>query len=446
MNAEEILALDQQFCWHPFTQAQTALPPLPVVEGKDEFLITADGKRYFDAVSSWWVNLHGHSHPQIASAIAHQANTLEHVMFAGVTHPPAVQLAKRLIQKAPANQQRVFYSDNGSTAVEVALKMAFQYWHNKGQGQSRRQLIALEGAYHGDTFGAMSTGRSSGFYDPFKPWLFEVQFIPTGLCSETETESLAALDKLLSDQAQHIATLIVEPLVQGASGMRMMSPAYVAELTKRCAKHDVLVIFDEVMTGFGRTGTFFAAEQVESEGGLADLICLSKGLTGGSMPMGATLATEQVYEAFLDESVGKALLHGHSYTANPLGCAAALASLDLFDQGPAWQGIRQIEAVHSERLAKLANHPQIKNPRQCGTIAAFELKSESNQYGSAGSQWIRQRFFEHGIVVRPLGLSMYWIPPYCTSPETLNKAYDVLELILAEWAQTSVKKQGSELF
>lgn len=446
MNAEEILALDQRYCWHPFTQAHTALPPMPVVEGRDEFLITADGERYFDAVSSWWVNLHGHSHPTIAKAITNQANTLEHVMFAGVTHPPAVQLAKRLIDKAPANQQRVFYSDNGSTAVEVALKMAFQYWHNKGQGETRRRVIALDGAYHGDTFGAMATGQSSGFYDPFKPWLFDVHFIPTGLSSESEAESLAALDQLLQKESSSIAALILEPLVQGASGMRMMSAAYVAELTKKCAAQNILVIFDEVMTGFGRTGTFFAAEQVEAHGGQADLICISKGLTGGSMPMGATLSTEQVYEAFLDESVSKALLHGHSYTANPLGCAAALASLDLFDDGTAWQGIRRIESIHRERLSKLTNHPQIKNPRQCGTIAAFELKSETNQYGSAGSQWIRKQFLDNGIVVRPLGLSMYWIPPYCTSSETLNKAYDALEKVLCEWGKTSISRQGSELF
>lgn len=444
MNAEEILALDRQFCWHPFTQAQTASNPLPVVQAKEEFLISADGSRYFDAASSWWVNLHGHSHPTIANAIGKQAHSLEHVMFAGVTHPPAVKLAQRLIEKAPENLQRVFYSDNGSTAVEVALKMAFQYWDNKGQ--ARRQIIALEGAYHGDTFGAMSTGRSSGFYDPFIPWLFDVKFIPTGLCPLTESESLSALDHLLERHHHKIAALIIEPLVQGASGMRMMSASYVAALTKRCAQHNVLVIFDEVMTGFGRTGTFFAAEQVQEHGGMADLICLSKGLTGGAMPMGATLATESIYEAFLDDRVERALLHGHSYTANPLGCAAALASLDLFDNGSAWRGIKLIQSIHQERIAQLIDHPQIKNPRQCGTIAAFELKSESNQYGSAGSQWIRQQFFENRIVVRPLGLSVYWIPPYCTSAETLNNAYDVLEMILEKWTKASVNKQGSELF
>ena len=200
------------------------------------------------------------------------------------------------------------------------------------------------------------------------------------------------------------------------------------------------------MTGFGRTGTFFAAEQVEKLGGQADLICVSKGLTGGSLPMGATLSTEAVYETFLDEQVGKALLHGHSYTANPLGCAAALASLDLFDEGIAWQGIERITAIHTERLALLQEHPQIENLRQCGTIAAFELKSETNQYGSASSQWIRQQFFNRGIIARPLGLSMYWIPPYCTSADTLHGAYDALEEVLALWSQSTRHQSGSELF
>lgn len=441
----ELLELDAQYCWHPFTQMQTAAPPLAVVRGEGEFLFDAQGHKYFDAVSSWWVNIHGHSNPAIAKAIARQALELEHVMFAGVTHPPAVQLAERLVKSAPAPMAKVFYSDNGSTAIEVALKMAFQYWQNKGV-TTKKRIIALEGGYHGDTFGAMATGKSSGFYDPFAPWLFQVDFIPTGVCACTEEETLAALDQLLANNAGDIAALVLEPLIQGASGMRFMRPAHVAELCKRCEAAGVLVIFDEVFTAFGRTGTLFAAEQVAQFGGQADIICISKGLTGGFMPMAATLTSQAVYDAFLSNKVGNALLHGHSYTANPLGCAAALASLALFDEESTWANIHRIEATHQRWLPALACHPLIENPRVCGTVAAFELKSSHSQYGSSASQWIRQTFLELGIVVRPLGSTVYWVPPYCTAPETLEHAYQSLMQVLQRWGSLIAPGPGSELF
>ncbi len=453
LSHTDLIELDAQYCWHPFTQMQTAAAPLAVVRGQNEFLFDAQGKRYFDAVSSWWVNIHGHSHPAIAQAIAKQATQLEHVMFAGVTHPPAALLAQQLIQHAPAPMAKVFYSDNGSTAIEVALKMAFQYWQNQG-APSKKRIIALEGGYHGDTFGAMATGKSSGFYDPFAPWLFKVDFIPTGVCHCTEEAALAALDQLLEDGAADIAALILEPLIQGASGMRFMRPAFVAELCKRCKAADVLVIFDEVFTAFGRTGTLFAAEQVALFGGQADMICISKGLTGGFMPMAATLTSQAVYNAFLSDEVGRALLHGHSYTANPLGCAAALASLALFDEKTTWAHIRDIEATHHRWLPTLACHPWIENPRVCGTVAAFELKSRQSQsgsasdasYGSNASQWIRQTFLELGIVVRPLGSTVYWVPPYCTAPDTLENAYQTLMQILQCWGSLTAPGPGSELF
>lgn len=442
---EELLRLDTQYCWHPFTQMQTATPPLTVVQAENEFLIDAHGKRYFDAVSSWWVNIHGHSQPDIAAAIAAQALRLEHVMFAGVTHPPAASLAQQLVERAPDPMAKVFYSDNGSTAIEVALKMAFQYWQNHSQPQKKR-LIALDGGYHGDTFGAMAAGRSSGFYDPFKPWLFEVDFIPTGTCACTEEQALAALDQLLTRQSEQIAALVIEPLIQGASGMRFSRPEFVAQLCQRCHQAGVLVIFDEVFTAFGRTGTLFAADQVSQFGGHADIICISKGLTAGFMPMGATLTSQAVYDAFLSDQVGQALLHGHSYTANPLGCAAALASLALFDQPDTWVRIKAIEQQHQRWLTKLACHPLIENPRVCGTIAAFELKSTHNQYGSAASQWIRQTFLDMGIVVRPLGNTVYWVPPYCTQPNTLEHAYQTLMDLLQRWGALNAPSPGSELF
>lgn len=449
LSHTELLELDAQYCWHPFTQMQTASAPLGVVRGQGEFLFDAQGKKYFDAVSSWWVNIHGHSHPDIAQAIAAQASELEHVMFAGVTHPPAALLAQQLIQHAPAPMAKVFYSDNGSTAIEVALKMAFQYWQNKGVAGKKR-IIALEGGYHGDTFGAMATGKSSGFYDPFAPWLFEVDFIPTGVCHCTEEAALAALDQLLKVSASDMAALILEPLIQGASGMRFMRPAFVAELCKRCKAAGVLVIFDEVFTAFGRTGTLFAAVQVAEFGGQADMICISKGLTGGFMPMAATLTSQAVYDAFLSDEVGRALLHGHSYTANPLGCAAALASMALLNEETTKARIRDIENIHQHWLPTLACHPWIENPRVCGTVAAFELKSKQSQcgssYGSNTSQWIRETFLELGIVVRPLGNTVYWVPPYCTAPDTLENAYQTLMQILQRWCSLTAPGPGSELF
>ncbi|HEX4878260.1 MAG TPA: adenosylmethionine--8-amino-7-oxononanoate transaminase [Limnobacter sp.] len=442
----DLLATDQQYCWHPFTQMQTAQAPLPVVRGQGEFLYTSEGKRYFDAVSSWWVNIHGHAHPAIAQAIAIQAGLLEHVMFAGVTHPPAATLAKRLVQRAPTPMAKVFYSDNGSTAIEVALKMAFQYWQNKGGLQAqRRKVIALQGGYHGDTFGAMAAGQSSGFYDPFKPWLFGVDFITTGTCACTEEQSLAELDHLLENGEQY-AAILLEPLLQGASGMRMIRPAHVAELCRRCQAAGLLVIFDEVFTAFGRTGTLYAAEQVAQHDGHADIIAISKGLTGGFMPMAATLTSQAVYEAFLSNRVDHALLHGHSYTANPLGCAAALANLDLFEQADTWRNIARLSDIHAQWMPTLATHPLLENPRQCGTVMAFELKSNQTQYGSSVSQWLRQAFLEQGIVVRPLGNTLYWVPPYCTSTDTLQHAYQTLLKVLERWGQLQAPSSGSELF
>ena len=446
MNTQEIIHLDQTYCWHPFTQAKTAEPPLVIVKGDKEFLYGADHTAYFDAASSWWVNVHGHAHPEIVQAITQQAQHLEHVMFAGITHQPAAELAACLIAKAPKTMRRVFYSDNGSTAVEVALKMAFQYWYNQTKHATRKKIIAFEGAYHGDTFGAMATGRTSGFYDPFKPWLFEVEFIPFGTNPESEQHSLHALEVLLAQHSEQIAAFIAEPLVQGASGMRMCRPEYLAQITQHCAAHNILVIFDEVMTGFGRTGTLFAAEQIVQHQGHVDLMCLSKGLTGGFLPMGATLTSQAVYDAFFDDQLHKALLHGHSYTANPLGCAAALASLKLFDQPETWQGIHTLANTHHKHLLELAQHPAIENPRQCGTIAAFEIKSSSHAYGSATSQWLRSALLSQGIIARPLGRTMYWLPPYCTQESTLQNAYACLLNILEQCASVPSHRSGNALF
>ncbi len=452
-DTTDLLLRDQQFCWHPFTQAATALPPLPIVKGAGAYLYSDTGQAYIDAVSSWWVNIHGHCHPAIAKAIGQQALQLEQAMFAGITHPPAVNLSQALADRAPGQLQHVFFTDNGSTAIEVALKMACQYWSN--QGQSRRRFLAMRGGYHGDTFGAMSTGRSSGFYTPFEPWLFKTDFLPYPDTahgedpSQAERDSLHCLDRYLQTHAADTAALIIEPLVQGASGMRMVRTEFIRALTVRCQSMGIPVIFDEVMTGFARTGTLFAADQLstpEHRGLAPDILCLSKGLTGGFLPMGATIATPAIYQAFLSQDVNKALLHGHSYTANPLGCAAALASLQLFDDQQVWNQIRTIEATHAMALEQLARHPAVQRTRQCGTIAAFEVKTSEGGYGSSISQWLRQALLREHILVRPLGNTLYVIPPYCISHSDLCRVYEAFERVLTQWVRQEAQPGNSELF
>ncbi|WP_119155034.1 adenosylmethionine--8-amino-7-oxononanoate transaminase [Caldimonas tepidiphila] len=437
MDSQELLALDRAHCWHPFTQAQTAAPPLLIERAAGAHLFAADGRRYFDAVSSWWVNLHGHAHTRIAEAIAQQARQMEQVMFAGLTHAPAIELAAALAARLPPPLQHVFFSDNGSTAIEVALKMCVQYWANRGR--PRRRFLSLEGGYHGDTFGAMAAGRSSGFYGPFADWLFEVDVLPCAHgawdtpdadLEAAERAALAALDAYLSAHGDELVAFVLEPLVQGASGMRMQRAAHVAALVRRVQAAGVPVIFDEVMTGFGRTGTLFACEQV---GVAPDIICLSKGLTGGFLPMGATVAQPHLYEAFLGESVERALLHGHSYTANPLGCAAALASLRVFDEEATLARIAAQGALHEELLRELAAHPLVRAPRRCGSIAAFDLRLSDAGYGSSAGQWLRERMRERGVLLRPLGTSVYFIAPYCSSEDDFRAAYAALREVLDAW-------------
>lgn len=443
------LKLDRQYCWHPFTQAQTATPPLVILKAQGAYVFDENGQSYIDAISSWWVNLHGHAHPTIAKAIAAQAQQLEHVMFAGITHPPAIQLAQKLVERLPAPLQYVFFSDNGSTAIEVALKMACQYWRNRGT--PRKRFLAFQGAYHGDTFGAMSTGKSSGFYTPFSDWLFEVDFLPYPAYWQghdpkaEETQALEALEDYLKIHGKQLVAFIIEPLVQGASGMRMARPEFLRAAVTRVQAHKIPVIFDEVMTGFGRTGTFFAAEQI---GVTPDLLCLSKGLTGGFLPMGTTIAQPHIYDAFLDDDVGKALLHGHSYTANPLGCAAALASLNVFDDENTLTQIQAISTNQHHLLEKLAQHPAVQRPRQCGTITAFEIinKKNSTSSNSAAGQWLREYMRAQGILLRPLGATVYLIPPYCITTSALEKIYSTLHQGLDAWLQAAHNEKISDFF
>ncbi|MBU0654530.1 MAG: adenosylmethionine--8-amino-7-oxononanoate transaminase [Gammaproteobacteria bacterium] len=425
----DTLTLDCQHVWHPFTQAQTAPEPIPVKSAKGIRLYTEDGREFLDMISSWWVNIHGHAHPTIAAAIAHQAQTLEQVIFAGFTHQPAAQLAHELVQRLPTGLTRVFFSDNGSTAVEVALKMAVQYWSNQGDTQ-RTRFLAFEGGYHGDTVGAMSAGKGSGFFDTYGSMLFEVGLLPFPATWDGDSDvaakeqaALARLDEYLADHGDTIAALIMEPLVQGSAGMRMCRPEFLQALAAKLRSAGILLIFDEVMTGFGRTGALFASLKAQVT---PDIICLSKGLTAGFLPMSVTVATEAVYSAFLGETFDRSLVHGHSFTANPLGCAAALASLQVFADEQTLQKLPQIEAWHCQGLAQLAGYPQAQHFRVMGSIAAFDVVAEDAGYTSAVGAQLKAFFHERGLLLRPLGNVLYLLPPYCVTEAELAHAYQVI--------------------
>jgi len=419
--SDDLLDLDRRHVWHPFTQEQTAPPPLVAVGGQGAEIITADGKRYVDLVSSWWVNLHGHANPVIARAVAEQAAQLEQVIFADFTHAPAARYAAKLAKLLPGDLDRVFYSDDGSTAVEVALKMALQYFTNMGV-EGRTKLLAFEGAYHGDTVGAMSVGRSSGYFRAWQNMLFPVEVLPypatwigDAEIEAKEAAALAALDAALKDD---VAAVIIEPLIQGASGMRMCRPGFVRAVTERVQASGALMIFDEVMTGFGRTGSLFACQQC---GVVPDFVCLSKGISGGFLPMAATVVREPIRQAFLGEGLDRAFLHGHSYTANPLGCAAALASLELLLSEDCTRRRQEIEALHRARL------PGVRGARAriTGTIAAIDLGSGGS--GASVGPKLKAFFRERGMMMRPMGPVAYFLTPYCISDEQLHRAWDALE-------------------
>lgn len=406
---------DEQVIWHPYTQMKNPLQHIPITRGEGVYLFDENGKKYIDAVSSWWVNIHGHAHPHIAAKVAEQLTTLEHVIFAGFTHEPAVQLAERLLPLLPGLQEKVFYSDNGSTAVEVALKMCLQYWVNTTK-QPRTKIIAFKDAYHGDTFGAMSVSGRSIFTDPFNSLLFDVEFIelPTA-------RNIAQLRSKLNYLSNEVACFIFEPMVLGASGMLMYEAAYLDELIETCQKHGILTIADEVMTGFGRTGKYFSCEALQNK---PDIFCLSKGLTGGTMPLGVTTCNSKVFNAFLSDDKLKTLYHGHSFTANPLACTAALASLDILLRAETLLHIKRIASRHQEFAETIQGHPKLKNIRQNGTILAMEWETGGNtSYLNGLRDQLYLYFLDRGIVLRPLGNVLYILPPYVISDEDLAYIY-----------------------
>ncbi|MEZ4446870.1 MAG: adenosylmethionine--8-amino-7-oxononanoate transaminase [Polyangiaceae bacterium] len=428
----DLSARDARVLWHPFTQAATAPPPLPVVAAEGAYLILEDGRRIFDGLSSWWSTLHGHGEPRIVEAIARQAARLDHVLFAGCTHPPAVELAERLVALAPAGLDRVFFSDDGSTAVEVALKMAFQLHHDRGD-RARRHFICLEGGYHGDTIGAMSAGDPRTFGEPFEPLLFPVtRVVPPldrgalddGAPAEDLSAALDVLDAAFDAQPGAVAAVVVEPMVQGAAGMRMMPAAYLRAVRERCDAHGALLIADEVMTGFGRTGRDFA---VQHAGITPDLLCLSKALTGGTLPLAATLAPAVVHDAFLHEDMRRGFLHGHTFTANPIACAAANASLAI---GGSLERVATFERFYAERLPVFQATRGVAKVRYRGSIGVVELEGGPEGYYHPVGPRIQRAMLERGYLVRPLGPVIYALPPLCATIDELAALFDGLEAVI----------------
>ncbi|MDR3679489.1 MAG: adenosylmethionine--8-amino-7-oxononanoate transaminase [Flavipsychrobacter sp.] len=414
---------DRKVIWHPYTPMKIWPEAIGIVSGKDEYLYDEQGKTYIDAISSWWVTLHGHANPYIAQKISEQLTVLEHCIFAGFTHEPAVRLAERLLEVLPGNQKKIFYTDNGSTAVEVAIKMALQYYNNKGQ--TRKRIVALENAYHGDTFGAMSVSGRSMFTKAFDHFLFDVDIVPFPT-DENQHVSIAMLEELLVNG--DVAAFIVEPLVQGTAGMQMYPPAVLEAFFALCKKHDTLIIADEVMTGFGRTGTLFACDTITTP---PDIICVSKGITGGTMPLGVTACTMDVFDAFYDDDRTKALYHGHSYTANPIACTASLASLDLLLADDSVANRKRIAERHAAFASKIAMAENVKVTRQAGTILAIELDThEPTSYTNKYRDLIYRFFIDKGVLMRPLGNIIYLMPPYCISDASLTYVYACIEELL----------------
>ena len=413
------LEVDRQNIWHPFGPLKGA-ERIVIERGEGAYLVTPEGRKILDGVSSWWVNLHGHGNPILAQAIADQAMKLEQVIFAGFTHEPAIKLSENLLSVLPENQSKIFFSDDGSTSVEVALKLAIQFWHN--DGVPRRKIIAIEGAYHGDTFGAMSVADRNMFSAPFDDKLFEVQFIP--FPEGDGKNAIEAFNKLCDD---HTAAFIFEPLIQGAGGMRIYTVEVLEELLAIASKHKVVTIADEVMTGFYRTGKFFATDYVKHN---PDLFCMSKGLTGGFLPMGITAASQRVVSAFDHSDYAKTFWHGHSYTANPLACSVANASFEILMSTDCQDSIQQISSTHKNFVSKFRNHPKLSKIDSRGTIMSLELNVKDAGYSSSIRDRLYDHFLSRDILLRPLGNVLYILPPYVITTEDLYRIYSELEALL----------------
>jgi adenosylmethionine---8-amino-7-oxononanoate aminotransferase len=415
--------IDKEHIWHPFTSFADEREQIFIKRANGLYLHTEDGRAIMDAISSWWVNLHGHSHPAIARAIYEQASTLEHVIFAGFTHGPAIELTRNLLSVLPPRLNRIFFSDNGSTAVEVAIKMALQFFANRAT--PRKRIIALKGAYHGDTFGSMSVGARSAFTAPFDDHLFEVEFIDVP--NKSNFAEVQRRFRQLCNSGE-VASFIYEPLVQGASGMVVYDGAFLKALIREAHAQGVLCIADEVFTGFGRTGRWFASLYLDEQ---PDIIAISKGITGGTLPLGATACTDNVVQAFNSDNPMHTFFHGHSYTANPIACAAANASFHLLCADETWARINMISRCHQEFLQKIINQRHVKNARALGTILAIELATvgETSYFNSINKK-IYSFFLERDILLRPLGNVIYVVPPYVITEEELQTIYSAISEFL----------------
>ena len=417
-----LLEADEKYIWHPYTQHKTAQKPIAITRGKGALLYDSDEKEYIDAIASWWVNPFGHSNQFIADAIYKQLTTLEHVLFGGFTHEPAVRVAQELMKILPQNQQKIFFSDNGSTAVEVAIKVGLQFFYN--QGEKRTTILAFENAFHGDTFAAMAASGISFYTQAFEGMFIDVVRIPVPIVGQ-EQISIDALKSAIEKYS--IAAFIFEPLVQGAAGMVMYEPEILDELMLICKQNQILTIADEVMTGFGKTGKTFACDYLKQ---MPDMMCLSKALTGGTIPMAITTFTDPLFAQFYSDDINKALFHGHTFTANPTGCAAALASMELLFTDEMQHNISRVNKRHLAFQTRIMNHQKVKTTRVLGVIFALEIKAEGESYYGTMRNKLYDFFIKSGVIMRPVGNIIYILPPYIVSDNQLDTIYNVIESAL----------------
>jgi len=433
MKNKDYKERDLNVIWHPCTQMKDheSLPIIPIKKGQGVWLEDFEGNRYLDAISSWWVNLFGHANPRINQALKKQLDELEHVILAGFTHEPVIELSERLVELTPAGLSRCFYADNGSSAVEVALKMSFHYWRNSGQPQKTR-FINLSNSYHGETLGALAVGDVELYKETYEPLLMRPITVPSPDCYHREpgeschdysVRIFAKMEQTLQQHAHETCAVIVEPLVQCAGNMRMYDPVYLSMLRKACDTHNVHLIADEIAVGFGRTGTLFACEQADIS---PDYICLSKGLTGGYLPLSVVVTHDRIYQAFYDDYENlTAFLHSHSYTGNALGCRAALATLDIFKQDPVIENNRNLATHMAKAAACLQDHPHVAEVRQTGMILAIEMiQDKQNRIPYPWQERRGLRVYQHalkqGVLLRPLGNVVYFIPPYIITPDQID--------------------------
>ncbi|MEE2800985.1 MAG: adenosylmethionine--8-amino-7-oxononanoate transaminase [Bacteroidota bacterium] len=424
MREEQIKALDQAHVWHPLTQHKTAGNPLPIERAQGNYLYDFENKAYFDAISSWYTCSYGHVNPALTTALKDQVDKLHHVVFAGMTHEPVARLSKSLINILPDNQEKLFFSENGSTSVEIALKMAFQFHFN--QGEKRNVVIALENGFHGDTFGAMSASGLSVYNGPFEDFFIEVIRIPAPTENNVE-QILNSLESLIENN--RISSFIYEPLVQGAAAMQLNDAAALSQVIELCKQQGIITIADEVMTGFGKTGTYFASDQIDQK---PDIMCLSKALTGGIMPMAITTCTQQVFDAFYDDEMARGLFHGHTYSGNPLGCAVAAAAIDQLTSNSIQKNIDYITNKNLEFKHVLSSHPRVSNARSKGVILAMDLAIKMERYGNQRDKMFKW-FWDRGVFLRPLGNTIYIVPPFTTSPEQLKSLHETMLQFLNEF-------------